>query len=147
MTEKAIRRPNTDSSHTAPSTLSTPPPTPPHSVYINPPLCVLILHTIAFCFRLEQQFMNFWCSNLHFRGLQAQFQVSPRRCSGPQARRRLLSALMLIGKRQSYRHLIKLPQKSTKEGIAKMTHTGAYNPSFAHTKLAEMIRRSYIHGH
>ena len=59
LTKKAIRCPNADSSHTAPSSLSTPPPTSPHSVCTNPPLCVLVIHSIACYVRLVQQFMVF----------------------------------------------------------------------------------------
>ena len=75
--KKASRRPNADSSHSPPSSLSTPRPPPPHTLCTNPPPCMLILHIIACCFRLVQQFMIFGCSNLRSRGPQLQVITLP----------------------------------------------------------------------
>ena len=130
--------------------LSTPPlpPPSPHSVYTNPPLCVLILHIIAFCFRLEQQFMIFCCSNLHSRG--PQLQVPPLLGSSS-------PSTSSVGT-DAYRQKAILPtsyQASPEiyEGVdckddSPGCFTGAHNLSFAHTgtKIAEMIQRPYSHG-
>ena len=75
VTKKAIRRPNADSRRGASLTLSPPPIPPPQSVHNNPPLSILILHIIALCSRLEQQFTVFLCSNLYFCWPQLEVQV------------------------------------------------------------------------
>ena len=122
-TKKAIRRPNADSCRGASSTLSTPPIPPPQSVHNNPPLSILILHIIALCSRLEQQFTVFWCSNLHFCWPQVQV-ITPLLlgCSRPSTSSVGTDAYRQKAILSTSYQAVTVSQKPPKHQTAKMTH-------------------------
>ena len=104
----------------------------PWSVHINPPCCVLILHIIALCSCLGQQFTVFLVDKLVLCGPQVQV-ITPLLLGLLR-----LSAQMLIGKRQSYQ-LIKLLHKPPKHQTVKMTHWSIF------FSLTAIERRTWPH--
>ena len=116
----------------------------PWSVHINPPRCVLILHIIALCSCLGQQFTVFLVDKLVLCGPQVQV-ITPLLlgCSRPST-----SSVGTDAYRQkailstSYQAVTETSEASD----CKDDSFGQYNHFFAHTKIAEMIQDHTVIG-